>query len=84
MDTGVSTSSSYSETQLTAWPLLQTIRSARCVQIVLAADFRYLQAPNETFGLAGVLWLAGIALLLCSAFVGLQVKDRANDLHLAP
>src|SRR5262245_47097709 len=35
---------------------------------VLAADLRYAAAPNETFGLAGILWLAGIGLLLCSAF----------------
>jgi uncharacterized membrane protein len=27
-------------------------------------------APSETFGLAGILWIAGIALLLCSAFFG--------------
>jgi hypothetical protein len=38
--------------------------------IVLAADFRYLSAPNDTFGLAGILWLAGIGLLLCCAFIG--------------
>jgi 4-amino-4-deoxy-L-arabinose transferase-like glycosyltransferase len=38
--------------------------------LVLAADFRYAAAPRETFGLAGILWIAGIALLLCSAFFG--------------
>ena len=38
--------------------------------LVLAADLRYAAAPNETFGLAGILWIAGIALLLCSAFFG--------------
>jgi 4-amino-4-deoxy-L-arabinose transferase-like glycosyltransferase len=38
--------------------------------IVLAADLRYAAAPTETFGLAGVLWIAGIASLLCSAFFG--------------
>ncbi|MFL6551920.1 MAG: hypothetical protein ACJ8LV_00990 [Chthoniobacterales bacterium] len=38
--------------------------------LVLAADVRYAAAPAETFGLAGILWIAGIALLLCSAFFG--------------
>ena len=38
--------------------------------LVLAADLRYAAAPTETFGLAGISWIAGIALLLCSAFFG--------------
>jgi len=38
--------------------------------LVLAADLRYTAAPTETFGLAGILWIAGIALLLCAAFFG--------------
>ena len=38
--------------------------------LVLAADLRYAAAPRETFGPAGILWVAGIALLLCSAFFG--------------
>ena len=38
--------------------------------LVLAADLRYAAAPTETFGLAGILWIAGMALLLCSAFFG--------------
>jgi 4-amino-4-deoxy-L-arabinose transferase-like glycosyltransferase len=38
--------------------------------LVLAADLRYVAATTETFGLAGILWIAGIALLLCSAFFG--------------
>jgi hypothetical protein len=38
--------------------------------LVLAADLRYAAARSETFGLAGILWIAGIALLLCSAFFG--------------
>jgi hypothetical protein len=38
--------------------------------LALAADLRYAAAPTETFGLAGILWIAGIALLLCSAFFG--------------
>jgi 4-amino-4-deoxy-L-arabinose transferase-like glycosyltransferase len=38
--------------------------------IVLAADLCYSAAPNKTFGPAGVLWLAGIGLLLWSAFFG--------------
>jgi len=40
------------------------------VLLVLAADLRYAAAPNETFGIAGFLWIAGIGFLLCSAFVG--------------
>jgi hypothetical protein len=40
------------------------------VLLVLAADLRYAAAPNETFGLAGILWIAGIGLLLCSVFFG--------------
>jgi 4-amino-4-deoxy-L-arabinose transferase-like glycosyltransferase len=47
--------------------------------IALAADFRYLAVPSATFGLAGILWLAGIGLLLCSAFVGSQAVDHTND-----
>src|SRR5438045_485213 len=38
--------------------------------LVLAADLRYAAAPRETFGHASILWIAGIALLLCSAFFG--------------
>jgi Dolichyl-phosphate-mannose-protein mannosyltransferase len=38
--------------------------------LVLAANLRYAAAPTETFGLAGILWIAGITLLLCSAFFG--------------
>jgi 4-amino-4-deoxy-L-arabinose transferase-like glycosyltransferase len=38
--------------------------------LVLAADLRHAAAPTETFGLAGILWIAGLALLLCSAFFG--------------
>jgi hypothetical protein len=38
------------------------------VLLVLAADVRYAIAPSETFGLAGFLWLAAIALLLCVVF----------------
>jgi len=38
------------------------------ILLVVAADLRYAAAPNETFGLAGILWTAGIALLLCSTF----------------
>jgi 4-amino-4-deoxy-L-arabinose transferase-like glycosyltransferase len=40
------------------------------VLLVLAADLRYAAAPNETFGLAGILWIAGIGLLLYSVFFG--------------
>jgi 4-amino-4-deoxy-L-arabinose transferase-like glycosyltransferase len=38
--------------------------------LVLAADLRYAAVPTETFGLAGILWIAGMTLLLCSAFFG--------------
>ena len=38
--------------------------------LVLAADLRYVAAPTEPFGLAGIFWIAGIALLLCAAFFG--------------
>ena len=38
--------------------------------LVLAADLRHAAVPSETFGLAGILWIAGMALLLCSAFFG--------------
>jgi 4-amino-4-deoxy-L-arabinose transferase-like glycosyltransferase len=55
------------------------IRSA--FLIALMACFRYLAAPKETFGFAGVLWLASICLLLCSALVGSQLSDPPNDLR---
>jgi hypothetical protein len=52
---------------------------------MLAADLCYLGAPNETFGLAGILWLVSIGLLLVAAFVGSQsFPDRANELHFVP
>lgn len=38
------------------------------VLLVLAADFRYAAVPNETFGPAGILWIAGIGLMLYSVF----------------
>jgi 4-amino-4-deoxy-L-arabinose transferase-like glycosyltransferase len=41
---------------------------ATALIVVLAADLRYYAAPNRTFGLAAILWLAGIGLLLASAF----------------
>jgi Dolichyl-phosphate-mannose-protein mannosyltransferase len=40
------------------------------VLLAIAADLRHAVAPNETFGFAGVLWLAGIGLLLYSVFFG--------------
>ena len=52
--------------------------------LVLAADLRYLAAPNKTFGVAGTLWLAGIAVLLCSVFGGSRAADRAKELTLTP
>jgi hypothetical protein len=50
----------------------------------VAAGFRYLAAPNEAFGLAGVLWFGSIGVLLCSAFAGSRAVNRANELHLIP
>jgi hypothetical protein len=38
--------------------------------LLLAADLRYAAAPTKTFGLAGILWITGIALLLCAAWFG--------------
>ena len=40
------------------------------VLFVFVADLRYATTPNETFGFAGMLWLAGIGLLLCPALFG--------------
>jgi hypothetical protein len=40
------------------------------VLLVLVADLRYAHAPHGAFGLAGIFWVAGIALLLSSAFFG--------------
>jgi Dolichyl-phosphate-mannose-protein mannosyltransferase len=37
--------------------------------LALAANLRYTAAPNETFGLAGGLWLASMGLLVCCAFL---------------
>ena len=51
--------------------------------LVLAADLRYAAAPTETFGIAGMLWIAGMALLLCSALFGshslLYVSSAPRD-----
>ena len=47
--------------------------------LTLAAGFRYLVAPNETFGLAGSLWLGGIGVLLCSVLVGSRAVHRGNE-----
>ncbi|HSS16050.1 MAG TPA: glycosyltransferase family 39 protein [Candidatus Dormibacteraeota bacterium] len=55
------------------------------ILVGLGADLRYLAAPNDTFGLAGLLWLASIGLLLCAAFVGSQSASYGtNDPHLTP
>ena len=50
---------------------------AVAVLLVLAADLRYVAAPNETFGVAGILWLAGIGLLLSSAFL----SPHSSEVH---
>jgi 4-amino-4-deoxy-L-arabinose transferase-like glycosyltransferase len=53
--------------------------------LVLAADLRYLAAPNETFGLAGFLWLVSIGLLLGAAFAGSQsTADDTEEPNLTP
>jgi len=52
--------------------------------LVMAADLRYLAAPNKTFGVAGTLWVAGIVVLMCSVFVGSRAADRAKELTLTP
>src|SRR6476646_2442800 len=49
--------------------------------LVLAADLCYAAAPIETFGVAGILWIAGMALLLCSAFFG---SHSLSDVSSAP
>ena len=43
---------------------------AIAVVLVLAADVRFAAAPNETFGVAGILWIASIGLLVFSIFPG--------------
>ena len=51
--------------------------------ISAAAGIRYLAAPNETFGLAGILWLFAICVLLCSVFFSshsLEATSNQRDL----
>jgi hypothetical protein len=51
--------------------------------LALAADLRYLAAPNETFGLAGILWLAGIGVLLSATCAwSHSATDPAGEPHL--
>jgi hypothetical protein len=51
--------------------------------LALAADLRYLAAPNETFGLAGIFWLAGIGALLSSTLAwSHSATDPAGEPHL--
>ncbi len=52
--------------------------------LLLAADLRYAAAPTETFGLARILWIAGIALLLCSAFFGSHSLWGVSSAPLLP
>jgi hypothetical protein len=52
--------------------------------LVLAAHLRYAAAPTETFGLAGISWIAGIALLLCSAFFGSHSLWRVSSAPRLP
>ena len=44
--------------------------------LVLAADLRYAAAPSETFGLAGTLWIASIALAASLCFLRLTLIMR--------
>jgi len=55
-------------------PLFYLLGVTIAVLFVLAADLRYAIAPNATFGLAGILWITGIGLLLCSAFFGSAIS----------
>jgi 4-amino-4-deoxy-L-arabinose transferase-like glycosyltransferase len=67
--------------------LFYSLGIGMAVLLVLTADLRYAAAPTETFGLAGLLWIAGIALLLCSAFFGshsVWVLSGAPDLPRWP
>jgi 4-amino-4-deoxy-L-arabinose transferase-like glycosyltransferase len=67
--------------------LFNLLGVAIAVLVVLAADLRYAAAPNETFGVAGVLWIAGIGLLLCSAVFrshSLSVVSSASRLARWP
>ena len=48
--------------------------------LVLAADLRYAAAPTETFGLAGMLWIGGLVLLLCSAFGVPRLRSSDGEL----
>src|SRR6266436_4971072 len=51
--------------------------------VALTGDACYLAVPNETFGIAGILWLASIGLLLCATFVWSQsAHDHPNELHI--
>jgi Dolichyl-phosphate-mannose-protein mannosyltransferase len=52
--------------------------------LAVAAGVRYLATPNETFGLAGILWLASIGVLLSSTFVrSHSAANSADELHLS-
>ena len=57
------------------------------VLFVLAADLHYALAPNKMFGLAGILWITGIGLLLCSAVFhsySSSVRSSASSLPRWP
>ena len=66
---------------VTAWTganrscLFYVVGVTIAVLVVLAANLLYAAAPNKTFGLAGILWLAGMGLLLFSAFSGSRPVD---------
>lgn len=49
--------------------------------LALSGGFRYLAAPNDTFGFAGILWLTSITVLVGSAVAGskLPAQDARKD-----
>jgi hypothetical protein len=72
------------ETDLPRRHQLSLMGELAAVVISLAAGIRYLAAPNETFGLAGFLWLIAIGLLLCSVFVGSHTSAACSGERTAP
>ena len=65
-------------TNLNRRPFFYLLGVAGALLIGLTGNLRYLAAPNETFGLAGVLWLASIA--FCCALLSFH----RNQLRMMP
>ena len=65
-------------TNLDRGPFFYLLGVAGALLIGLTGNLRYLAAPNETFGLAGVLWLASIA--FCCALLSFH----RNQLRMMP